>query len=196
MDPSVLLEQLRAGNPKAFRAVYDQHWKLVVHILRSYRIPGDMQDDLLQEVFITLFKNAGSIQNPERIKAWIATTARNRALDEIRKTKASRIEATDQKILEEISDEKDTADAVDREVQARIAEKFLQMIDKEPGAETLRQFYIEGKSAKQIATERSESISTVTTRLTRLRRRFQDTVRTMLENERSSKSSLWEKAGE
>ena len=196
MEPSALLEKLRAHDPKAFRAVYDQHWKLVVHILRSYRIPIDRQDDLVQDVFLKFFKNVDHIQSGDKIKSWIATTTRNRALDEIRTNKSNPVDPSEQSELEKLSDHHDAAETVDREIQAQVAEKFIGIIANEPGAQTLTRFYIDGKSAKEIAQENAESISAVTTRLTRLRRKFQDTVRTLIENEQSSLSSRWENTGE
>ena len=64
-------------------------------------------------------------------------------------------------------------------LEGRVADAYRALRNSE---ETLRQFYAEGLSTKEIARRNGEAVSTVTTRLSRLRARFKDEFRRHIEN--------------
>lgn len=86
---SDLIRRVGAGDREAFAAVYSatsaKLYGVVLRILRR----NDLADEVLQETYVKVWQNAASF-DPARASpiTWMATIARNRALDEVRKPAA------------------------------------------------------------------------------------------------------------
>lgn len=84
-----LLRRIAAGDQSAFQAFYDRHAGRT-HVVLS-RLAGDLgaAEDLLQEVFLSVWRKAGSYR-PERGEplGWLYSIARNRVTDHRRRRSA------------------------------------------------------------------------------------------------------------
>ncbi|MEQ1650545.1 MAG: sigma-70 family RNA polymerase sigma factor [Hyphomicrobiaceae bacterium] len=83
---SDLMQRVAQGDRAAFRTLYAatsaKLYGVVLRILKR----RDLADEVLQEAYVRIWNNAGSF-DPGRASpiTWMATIARNRALDEVRK---------------------------------------------------------------------------------------------------------------
>src|SRR5579872_1267227 len=80
-----LMEQLIRRDERALERLYDRYSRPVYSlVLRIVRQPASCQE-IVQEVFLQLWKNAHAYQ-PSRgaLEAWLLTLARYRALDYVR----------------------------------------------------------------------------------------------------------------
>ena len=96
------LERVARGDKAAFEAVYAatsvKLYGIVVRILGR----RDLADEILQEVYIRVWQRAGQFDRASGSPiTWLATIARNRALDAIERETTRSLEETPQ--LEEIS---------------------------------------------------------------------------------------------
>jgi RNA polymerase sigma-70 factor, ECF subfamily len=84
-NPIALLQQIASGDGEAFRRFYDRYASLIFTF--AIRLLGSRSDaeDLLQEVFLQVWRQAQSY-NPERgsPEAWLITMTRSRAIDKLR----------------------------------------------------------------------------------------------------------------
>jgi RNA polymerase sigma factor (sigma-70 family) len=64
----------------AWRILVDRYQTLVWTTVRRFGLTEEDADDVVQTVFLRLVENLGRIRNPEKIGAWLATTARREAL--------------------------------------------------------------------------------------------------------------------
>jgi RNA polymerase sigma-70 factor, ECF subfamily len=84
-NPTALLRQMASGDGDAFRRFYDRYASLVFTF--ALRLLGARSDaeDLLQEVFLQVWRQAQSY-SPERgsPEAWLITMTRSRAIDKLR----------------------------------------------------------------------------------------------------------------
>jgi RNA polymerase sigma-70 factor, ECF subfamily len=82
VDEQTLLGQVVQGDERAFSQLYDRYWRPVYAI--GIRLLGDvcLAEDLVQDVFISVWQKASSF-NPERASfaTWLNSIARNRATD-------------------------------------------------------------------------------------------------------------------
>src|SRR5919204_5941755 len=72
------------GDRDAFARLYADYVRLV-HAILLGRVPRRDVDDLVQEVFITAYQRIRELRDPTAFGGWIATIARNRATDHLRR---------------------------------------------------------------------------------------------------------------
>ncbi|RJP78233.1 MAG: RNA polymerase sigma factor [Candidatus Zixiibacteriota bacterium] len=68
-------------DPMNWEAVYRNHSPGVYQYLRSLAPHGREAEDLLQETFIRAMRSAAGLRQPEKIRSWLLTIARNLFLD-------------------------------------------------------------------------------------------------------------------
>jgi RNA polymerase sigma-70 factor (ECF subfamily) len=163
---------LKAGDQGAMADLYDRYSSVVYAV--ALRVLGDTgaAEDVLQEVFLQLWRNPGAF-NAARgsLASWLAVVTRNRAIDSLRK----RHPETD---IEDVvlSVAPDLAGAAEL---ARAAEKVRGVMGSMAPAQrsALELAYWEGMSHSEIAAKTGEPLGTIKTRiragLIALRKAFQ-----------------------
>ena len=85
-DESLML-RYTAGNLQAFNLLYDRHemgvWR---YVFRSVRVQA-VADDLLQDVWFAVARQAPHYQPTAKFKTWLFTMAHNRLVDHFRTAK-------------------------------------------------------------------------------------------------------------
>jgi RNA polymerase sigma-70 factor (ECF subfamily) len=81
-----LVERIHAGDEDAFCELYKMFAPMVHGIILA-RVPGNDVDDIVQEVFISAYKNLKSLRDKNAVGAWLAMIARNQATEFFRQTK-------------------------------------------------------------------------------------------------------------
>jgi RNA polymerase sigma-70 factor (ECF subfamily) len=81
-----LIERISAGDEDAFGELYRKYAPMAHGIVLS-RVPRDEVDDIVQEVFISAYKNLGNLRDKNAVGAWLAMIARNKATEYYRRAK-------------------------------------------------------------------------------------------------------------
>ncbi|HEY7862968.1 MAG TPA: sigma-70 family RNA polymerase sigma factor [Thermoanaerobaculia bacterium] len=87
-EPAGLVLAVRRGEEGAFERLYAR-WAPVVQGLLLARAPRSAVDDLIQEVFLTVYRKLPSLRDPGAFPGWICTIARTRAADYHRREPAT-----------------------------------------------------------------------------------------------------------
>ena len=82
----VTIRAAAAGDRDAFARLYADYFRMV-HAILLGRVPRRDVDDLVQDVFLSVFTRLKSLREPAAFGGWIATIARNRATDYLRQTR-------------------------------------------------------------------------------------------------------------
>ena len=180
-DPQGLLNQLQAGDTTALTDVYKLYSRLVLHVCRQYGLDDQDAEDILQETFLALLRNANSIDNGKHMKKWLCTTARHAAIDLLRKRRPTTT-VEDHANVTELFPE-----TYQHENECQVVRETIDKICLETNEDTLRLFYVDGKSVKEIAHLQDVAVSTVTTKLTRLRRLFLGEIKAQIESLRKAR---------
>ena len=140
--------------------LYDRYSSIVYSI--ALRVLGDTgaAEDVLQEVFLQLWRNPGVFDSSRgNMAAWLVVIARNRAIDSLRKR---RPETDIAEVV--VSVEPDLAGDMER---ARAMEKIRDVLGDMPAAQrsALEMAYFEGLSHTEIAARTGEPLGTVKTRI-------------------------------
>jgi RNA polymerase sigma-70 factor, ECF subfamily len=75
-----IVERVCRGDEEAFGELYKMFAPMVHGIILA-RVPRDETDDIVQEVFLSAFKNLHSLREKAAVGAWLAMIARNRAAE-------------------------------------------------------------------------------------------------------------------
>ena len=76
-------------NPDEFQAIVDRYWnRLFFYIRRIFYFNQEDIEDILQEVFIKIYKYLNDYDSSMTFSTWAYQITRNTAIDEIRKRKA------------------------------------------------------------------------------------------------------------
>lgn len=161
-DDAALIAQLRDGDENAMASLYDRYSGVVYGV--ALRVLGDTMaaEDVLQEVFLQLWRNPHSF-DPARgsLAPWLAVIARNRAIDLLRK----RPQQEDEDISElPIATSVNLEDAA---AQRQAIEKVRSVLAGLPAEQrrTLEMAFFEGMTHTEIAAKTGDPLGTVKTRV-------------------------------
>ena len=73
-----LLIACRRGEESSWQALVDRYQRLIYAIPRRAGLNDDQAGEVFQEVFVTLFEKMNDINEPDRLHAWLVTTARRK----------------------------------------------------------------------------------------------------------------------
>lgn len=103
-DVGVLTRSAASGDKAAWTALVEHFSGLVWSIARAHRLGSADAEEVFQITWLRLTENVSRLNDPERVGAWLATTARNESLKVIRL--GARTTVTDSPyILDRASDE-------------------------------------------------------------------------------------------
>jgi RNA polymerase sigma-70 factor (ECF subfamily) len=160
LNDGALVVATRSDNQEAMAELYDRYSSVVYAV--ALRVIGDAgaAEDILQEVFMQLWRNPGAFDASRgNLAPWLAVIARNRAVDVLRKRRP-------QSDLEEtvLSVEPDMAADADR---GRAAERIRAALKQMQPAQrsALEMAYFQGYSHSEISTKTGEPLGTIKTRI-------------------------------
>ena len=79
-----LVASAAAGEERAWSSIVDEFAGLVWAATRAHRLDHADAADVVQTTFVRLVEHLGNLQQPERVGAWLATTARRECLAVLR----------------------------------------------------------------------------------------------------------------
>lgn len=85
-----LIRAVGLGNESAFQDIFNKYSKDVFHFSLSLLLDHQSAEDVTQETFVKLWKNAKNWKPDAHIKTWLIKVARNTALDKLRKNKTTK----------------------------------------------------------------------------------------------------------
>ncbi len=178
---SSLWQLVCRGSASAFEVLVRRYQSLVCSV--AYSACGDLalSEDVAQETFWTAWRQRSSLEQPDRLKAWLCGIARNLAKNARRKASRPVESAETQDVLSELStDEPGPAEeAVSREEESLV----WQALERIPEAyrEPLILFYREDRSVAEVAGALVLSEDAVKQRLSRGRGMLREQVAELVE---------------
>jgi len=160
-----LIQRAAAQDREAFSQLYDRFSSLVFSLaMRMLRAQSDAED-LLQEVFMQVWRQAGSYsQERGSPEAWIINIARSRAIDKLRaiRRRDKSFVLTDDPAAAESPDNVESAVG---ESEAKLAMNSALANLTEAQRRVLELAYFSGLSQTEIAEHLAEPLGTVKTRM-------------------------------
>ena len=176
-DLTHLLRRVAARDAAAFAALYKQTSAKLYGVVARILNRSDIAADVLQEAYVRVWEKAGEFDPVKGSAiAWMATIARNRALDEVRRVRPASLEDQPES-FEPAADEVDPLAKRERsEGLARLID-CLQGLDEEKRAIVLLAYY-RGSSREALAKRFGRPVPTIKTWLHRSLAQLRDCLST------------------
>jgi RNA polymerase sigma-70 factor, ECF subfamily len=165
-DLAELLGRIAARDATAFAALYKETSAKLYGIVARILPRADAAADALQEAYVRIWQKAGEFDPAKGSPlAWMATIARNRALDEVRRVRPGSLEDLPES-FEPAADEIDPLAGRERSEGLAALINCLQKLDEEKRAVVLLAYY-RGLSREALARRFGRPVPTIKTWLHR-----------------------------
>ena len=164
-----LIARCQAGEHAAYYRVYQLYSKAMYNV--GYRITGneDEADDVLQEAFISAFKNIDSYRGDATFGAWLKRIVVNKAINAVKRKKMEALPDNDQwDVPEDV-----TEDAGDVELTVDRVRKAIQQLPDGYRA-VLSLYLLEGYDHQEIGEILGVSESTSKSQLNRAKNKLKE----------------------
>lgn len=185
-----LIDALRRGRNEAWSELVDRYLKLVYHVVRktlaAYArqvVDQDVEDltnDLFQSLVEDGYRVLGTIGPPYDLKAWLAISARRRAIDFARRRRVSSISLDEggdgdpaKAGLVEARPESDPRR--EAELRAAVGEAMRELNPRE--RVVVRLFYLQGKKYREISRITGINANSISPTLTRAVEKIQKSMK-------------------
>jgi len=176
-DLTHLLRRVAARDAAAFAALYKQTSAKLYGVVARILNRSDIAADVLQEAYVRVWEKAGEFDPVKGSAiAWMATIARNRALDEVRRVRPASLEDQPES-FEPAADEVDPLAKRERSEGLAKLIDCLQGLDEEKRAIVLLAYY-RGSSREALAKRFGRPVATIKTWLHRSLAQLRDCLST------------------
>lgn len=104
-----LIKDCRRGDETAWNKLVDRYQRLIFAIPRRAGLSEEQSADVFQEVFLTLFEKLDEIEQPEKIRSWLVTTAKFKTWGAVRGKKGFYSPETEEEMEFEMASLQDSA---------------------------------------------------------------------------------------
>jgi RNA polymerase sigma-70 factor, ECF subfamily len=143
-EDGMFVRAARGGDRTAFGRLYERYARMVHGVLLA-KVPFDVVDDLVQDVFIRALRRVSTLRESESFGAWLAAIARNLANDYHRHAAPEEQLAEDPHDLDSVREDS----GVDKSAAAAVLDAVRSLPDAY--RETLILRFVEGMTGPEIA---------------------------------------------
>jgi RNA polymerase sigma factor (sigma-70 family) len=119
-----LVRACRKGDPAAWDQLVERYQRLIYAIPRRAGLSEERCADVFQEVFVTLLEKIDQIEQPEKIRSWMVTTAKFKTWSSVRAEKGFYSPETEDELEAEMAAAPDAAPLADEQI-IRLEEQHL-----------------------------------------------------------------------
>jgi RNA polymerase sigma-70 factor (ECF subfamily) len=159
---ATLMQQLLRRDVSAFEQLYERHSRIVYSLVLRILRQGTTAEEVVQDVFLQLWRNSARYDLSRPFVPWLLTLARNRALDHLR-LKSERQRRREEQ-TEEFPQIATAAPEYEKSLdEKRCAERVRSLMSSLPAAQkkAIELAYFEGLSHSEIAALLHEPLGTV-----------------------------------
>jgi RNA polymerase sigma factor (sigma-70 family) len=126
-DLAALVEEAAEGSQDAWNALVDRFASTVWAIARGHRLNQSDAADVFQTTWLRLVEHLDKIQQPDRVGAWLATTARHESLRVLRMGGRQVPNGVDFETIPETGERAPDADLISSE-QSRVINDLVELL--------------------------------------------------------------------
>ena len=160
------------GEPEAFRWLVDRYEQRLLYFIRRSVADADQALDVLQEVWMTVFRRIAALRAPEAFRVWLYRIARDKAIDHMRGDRRHK-ETVGESIDEATVDTAENSEGIERIENVELIHRLLNCLTP-AHREIVTLRFLEQMVLDDIAAVVGCSIGTVKSRLHYAMRRLHE----------------------
>jgi len=177
-DEVDLISRCKEGDQDALKVIFEQYREKVYRI--AYGVVRHREDalDIVQEVFIKLFRSIKNFEGKSRFYTYLYRMAMNTAIDYARRTKRPPTSSIDEDVGRRLSDgaeKRPDRIAMQRELEEKLNQAMARLPSDQRAALIFRE--VEGLSYEEMAEAMGCSMGTVMSRLHYARKKVQESLK-------------------
>lgn len=164
-DPDyALIQAIATGDARALDELYARHGPALLSYLTAYTSDRQLAEEVLQDVMLAVWENAGGFRGDSKVRTWLLVIARNRALNAQRRKMPDIVSIDD--VYEPVSGDTEPLERLARKSERALLRAAL---DKLPSVhrEILVLVFYHQLSGAEVAEVLGINIGTVKSRLHR-----------------------------
>lgn len=146
-----LVEKIRSGELEAFDVLFDRHRRGLMVYVKGITRRAETAEEIVQDCFLIFLKKIDSVNTRKNVSGWLYRTARNKAIDVIRKSRFETVPG-DEFFSRESGHAETDSGAPDKKLEEREqgerAEALLDMLPVEEKEVLVMRYYNEYKFRK------------------------------------------------
>ena len=174
-----VVQEIAAGNEDVFNALYEATYKMVYLQAQKVLHDQDAAETVTQDVFVTVYRNIGKLENPEALRSWIGGIAIRLALKQ-RQTlaQAPELDMDSAQMMDLLDKSPQVATPETALCDAESGKIIAELVDQLPQAQraTVLLYYYDSCAIRQIADIMECSEGTVKSRLNYARKAMQQLI--------------------
>ena len=162
VQDEALVESIARGDQDAMRVLYARHSVLVYRFILRMTGDASLSEDLLSEVFLSVWRQADTFEAKSKVSTWLLAIARYKAMSALRRRSHEQLDDEKAAVIEDPSDGPEIAlhatqrSALVRKCLTKLAPAHRQVIDL---------VYYHEKSIEEVAQVVGIPANTVKTRM-------------------------------
>jgi len=168
LSEKLLLSQIKARNRIAFEMIFNEYFLELARFAEGMLFDSKLADDIVQDLFLSLWKNAEKLTVEKSIKGYLYASTRNKCLNELKKLQINNKNLLHYEgILNSNNMESD-------DLKEDLIKKIVTVLDLLPKKmkEIVKMKYLQNKKHREIAESLSITENTVNTQLTRAKKKL------------------------
>ena len=102
-EDAALIGRCRKGEQAAWDDLIARYQRLVFSIPKRAGLSDDEASDIFQDTFFTLFQKLDDLEQPDRVRSWLVTTAKFKTWAVVRSGRSVQTYATDEEMEQELA---------------------------------------------------------------------------------------------
>jgi RNA polymerase sigma-70 factor (ECF subfamily) len=161
--PNEVLGQLTEGNESAFKQIYDRYWLSIYKTVKRYTKSPEVAEDIVQEIFTTLWNNRSSFKEVINLEYYLITMAKNLTYKTLRKMAFEKT-VKNHWSVEDLQEENSVNDAILDQQYEQLIQQAVGLLPSQQ-KQIFQMAKVEGLSHKDIAAQLKISHLTVKTHM-------------------------------
>lgn len=166
------VRQIQSGNRSAFHALYDATEQYIYFCISSQGVPDGDVADVMQEVYLAVYKDLHTIKEPQAAMGWMKSIAFHKSMDYFRRMGKDVLTATGTEEFLNVQEDETLRlpeDVMEKEESGHLIRNLIRELPDEYRRVLILHYFLEC-SVAEIAKETGVPEGTVKTRLYRARK--------------------------
>ena len=157
-----LIQLIAGGDKFAMQVLYARHHARVYRFIQRFTRDECLAADALSEMFLDVWRKAGSFKGQCQVATWLLAIARNKALAMLRQRTFAELDSTEAASIEDPADNPEST--LDKKDHCTVVQKCLKVLSPKH-QQIIDLVYYQSKSLQEVAEIVGIPLNTVKTRM-------------------------------